>query len=355
VPLAVPLPYCDGDVSDLQGVHFFDDARYNVPGDASAKHTILVMGANHNFFNTIWTPGGWPAGTADDWLTFVQFGPADPWCGTVMGNHRLTPAQQRGTGLAYMAGFFRMYIGGDDFSAIFKGDAPPPPSAQTDEIRVSYHPPDDPAQRRDVNRLLDATNLTTNTLGGDVIENGLRPYDLCGGQPPQPQHCLPSQNTQRQPHTTPSARCSSCRGLSQLRFGWDDSSATYENDLPEGARDVSGYYALQFRASVNFDDTRNPEGNPQDYMVSLTDGAGNTATLLVSDTSSALYYPPGGRMAAPVPKVFLNTIRIPLALFSGVDLTDIRSVTFSLDQDPQQGALLITDLLFADPAPSGSK
>ena len=31
--LNVLLPYCDGDVSDLQGVHFYDDARYNVPGD----------------------------------------------------------------------------------------------------------------------------------------------------------------------------------------------------------------------------------------------------------------------------------------------------------------------------------
>ena len=37
VPLAVVLPYCDGDVSDLQGVHMFDDARYRVEGDLSAE------------------------------------------------------------------------------------------------------------------------------------------------------------------------------------------------------------------------------------------------------------------------------------------------------------------------------
>ena len=35
--LDVLLPYCDGDVSDLQGVHFYDDARYNVPGDHGAE------------------------------------------------------------------------------------------------------------------------------------------------------------------------------------------------------------------------------------------------------------------------------------------------------------------------------
>src|SRR4029077_10708444 len=45
VPIDVVLPYCDGDVSDLQGVHFYDDARYLVPGDLSPKHYLLVMGA----------------------------------------------------------------------------------------------------------------------------------------------------------------------------------------------------------------------------------------------------------------------------------------------------------------------
>ena len=58
VPLEVMLPYCDGDVSDLQGMHFFDDARYKVIGDPSPKGTVTVMGANHNFFNTVWSPGG---------------------------------------------------------------------------------------------------------------------------------------------------------------------------------------------------------------------------------------------------------------------------------------------------------
>ncbi len=66
VPLAVLLPYCDGDVADLQGVHFYDDARYNVPGDSARKHTMLVLGANHNFYNTFWTPSIFAPGSADD-------------------------------------------------------------------------------------------------------------------------------------------------------------------------------------------------------------------------------------------------------------------------------------------------
>ena len=65
------------------------------------------------------------------------------------------------------------------------------------ELFVSYHPPDDPNKRRDVNRLLNAANLTTNTLGGTATETGITPYDLCGGRAPEPQHCLatPPKNT----------------------------------------------------------------------------------------------------------------------------------------------------------------
>src|SRR6185369_5349139 len=81
--LNVLLPYCDGDVSDLQGVHFYDDARYNVPGDQAPKHYELVMGANHNFYNTIWSPSSPFPGAANDWLAFVPGGRSDSQCGTV--------------------------------------------------------------------------------------------------------------------------------------------------------------------------------------------------------------------------------------------------------------------------------
>ncbi len=231
--LGVVLPYCDGDVSDNQGVHFYDDARYNVAGDTGAKHTVQVMGANHNFFNTVWTPGLFPAGTADDWTAFVSGGTGDPQCGTGAGNKRLTSAQQRGVNLAYLSAFMRVYVGGEtQFTPILTGAAPPPASAQTTALNVSYHAPDAAAKRRDVNRLLTAANLTTNTLGGATAQTGLTPHDLCGGNAPQPQHCLPAaQSTARQPHTVPSAR-STLRGLSQLRTGWAGGGATYTNDLP---------------------------------------------------------------------------------------------------------------------------
>ncbi len=342
--LNVLLPYCDGDVSDLQGIHFYDDARYNVPGDQAPKHYELVMGANHDFYNTIWSPSSGVPGATNDWLAFVRGGNNDSHCGKGKTNQRLTEEQQRGTGLAYMSAFFRAYVGGEtQFIPILTGDAPPPPSAQTSNLFVSYHAPDNPQLRLDVNRLLDSTNLTTNTLGAAATQTALTPYDLCGGDAPQPQRCLPGQPNARQPHTTPSAR-SPLRGLSQLITGWNDLTGNYRNDLPAALGNVSGFQALQFRVSVNFTDARNLDGLAQNFRVVLTDASGASSSVRVSDVSGALYFPPGE--TGPVPKIVLNTVRVPLSAFGGVNLRTVRSVQFTFNENAQ-GGVLITDVAFA--------
>jgi len=341
--LNVMLPYCDGDVADLQGVHFYDDARYNVPGDNSPKHYELIMGANHNFFNTIWSPGSsvFP-GAADDWLSFVPGGHSDSHCGSGKTSQRLTEAQQRGTGLAYMSAFFRAYVGGEtQFIPLLTGDAPPPASALNNNLFVSYHAP---ANRRlDVNRLLNDTNLTTNNLGGAAIQTALSPYELCGGDAPQAQRCIAEANNAQQPHTTPSAR-SSLRGLSQLKTGWNDLTGNYRNNIPAAQGNVSGFQAVQFRVSVNFADARNLAGLASDFRVVLTDASGASASVRVSNVSGALYFPPGEVLA--VPKVVLNTVRVPLSAFSGVNLNAVRSVQFTFNER-LQGGILITDVAFA--------
>ena len=341
--LNVMLPYCDGDVADLQGVHFYDDARYNVPGDNAPKHYELVMGANHNFYNTVWTPATSPfPGATNDWLAFVPGGHSDSHCGSGNTSQRLTEAQQRGTGLAYMSAFFRAYVGGEtQFIPILTGDAPPPPSAQTNNLFVSYHAP---ANRRlDVNRLLNDTNLTLNTLGGAATQTGLTPYELCGGAAPQPQRCIPDANNAQQPHTTPSAR-SPLRGLSQLKTGWNNFTGNYRNDVPPALGNVSGFQAIQFRVSVNFADARNLADLAQDFRVVLTDASGASSSVRVSDVSGALYFPPGE--VGPVPKVVLNTVRVPLSAFGGVNLNAVRSVQLTFNER-LQGGVLITDVAFA--------
>jgi hypothetical protein len=352
VPLGVLLPYTDGDVSDLQGVHFYDDARYNVAGDLSPKHTFLVFGACHNFYNTIWSPGGFPAGTDDDALDFA--GIPIFFQGQQI---RLTQDQERATGEVIMGAFFRAYVpnylgaaAAKAFLPFLKGDMPPPPSAQTTGIFSSYQAPGTSQFRRDVNRLLTLGNMTTNTLGGAVVTGGLTNYIIYGGDAPEQAFIQPGEPSGRFPHTVPSAR-SNKRGLSQLDLSWTNTlNAFYENDLPAGSRDESGYYALEFRANVNWTDPKDKTNVPSDFTVTLTDGAGNTASTQVSTWARALFYPPlTGVQPSLLPKDFLDTVRIPLTAFAGVNLTDVRSITFNFDQR-SNGNLLLTDLAFVDPA-----
>ena len=114
VPFATLLPYCDGDVSNLQGAWMYDDARRLTP--AAPRHQILAMGANHNFYNTVWT--------GDDW------GTTGAWCGTQDdGSGRDTPDQQRAHGYGLMASFFRFYVGGEtSFAPLWDGTASWPDS-----------------------------------------------------------------------------------------------------------------------------------------------------------------------------------------------------------------------------------
>ncbi|MEM7586624.1 MAG: hypothetical protein AAF560_24760 [Acidobacteriota bacterium] len=340
VALGVMLPYCDGDVSDLQGVHFYDDARYNVAGDDSFKHTFLMMGANHNFYNTVWTPGLFQAGATDDWPF------SDPHCGPSAAS-RLSAAEQRGAASAYITGFFRRYLTEEtEYMPLLTTGAPEPLSAMGAEVHVSYHAPDQSNMRRDVNRMISSTNLTTNTLGGSVTRSGLSPYRVCGGPSPQPQHCL-SGSTSRQPHTTPSFR-SSMRGLSQLELGWSNTSARWTNQLPSGQRNVSGFAYLQFRAGVDFTDSRNPTGSAQDFSVRLTDGFGVSRTARVGNYANPLFDPPG--TSGAVPKLFLNTVRIPMSAFSGINRSDVRSIEFRFDRR-STGGIMVTDLAFSNVAP----
>ncbi|MFJ2766432.1 hypothetical protein [Streptomyces sp. NPDC087300] len=108
VPSATILPGCDGDVSDLQGEIYVDGTRGVSSGDA-LHSAVYMVGANHNFFNSEWTPGQAKAPAADD---FGSDAP-DPVCspGT---KTRLTATQQQAAGATYIAAAARLFVEGDD-------------------------------------------------------------------------------------------------------------------------------------------------------------------------------------------------------------------------------------------------
>jgi lysophospholipase L1-like esterase len=335
VPLATVVPYCDSEVEEVPGVHYLDDARYSAPGDRAAKYTIVLGGANHNFFNTYWTseffsPGSWDDSVCHDMPT------------------HLDSAQQRAAALAYTAAFFRLHLGGEtQFAAMLRGDDAPPLSAATQDILISRHAPDTPQERRDLNRTLDGSSLALDALGQPITATGLSEYSTCGGGA-SPQHCLPNHRVEQQPHTAGSLR-STRVGLNQIRLAWDLPTASLEYALPAAAANISGFFALQVRAGVDFADPRNPAGAAQDFSIVLIDGSGRQAATTAGLWTKALAYPAGS--GTLLPRVILNAVRVPLFAFGGVDLTDIRRVQFRFDQR-QSGALLMTDFAFTDVAVS---
>ena len=340
IPIMNLAPYCDGDVSDLQGVHFYDDARYPDEADTMPKHNLLFLGANHNYFNTVWTPGLFPAGTADDW-GFVDGSQSDEFCGTSSpGNGRFDPETQRNALLAYSSAFFRVYIGGEDeYAPILTVEDVTPPASATldgDEVFMSYHAPEN--KRVDLNRQDGEGTEDENTVGAPVSQNGLVVYDICGDDFGE-QYCIgggagPSQ----EPHNKNGGVA--VLGLSQLEAQWNSADDWYRNDIPEFMQDFTNFDAVQFRASVNFDTS--PIESPLDFQIELTDGDGVSSTLTVSDYSSALFFPPGD-FGSTLPRTMHNTISIPVADFAGVDLTNIDYVRF-LFNESGSGAILISDL-----------
>jgi len=129
VPTVTVLPYCDGDVFDLQGQRFTDSARDLTANDTSLKSSVMVLGANHNFFNTEWTPGIAQAPSWDDW--YGRRGV----CGSSSPT-RLSAAEQRQVGIAYVAGAVQLFAAdAQELLPLFDGSVVHPPSIGAADVR----------------------------------------------------------------------------------------------------------------------------------------------------------------------------------------------------------------------------
>ncbi|MCA2214109.1 hypothetical protein [Jidongwangia harbinensis] len=128
VPSVTILPGCDGDVSDLQGQVYLDET-VGVSRGRALHSAVFMAGANHNFFNTEWTPGQAVSGTSDD-TEWLEDGPC-----TAGRPLRVTAAQQQKAGATYIAAAARVFVDGDDrVRPLLDGSGVRAPSA--DPVRV---------------------------------------------------------------------------------------------------------------------------------------------------------------------------------------------------------------------------
>ncbi|WP_182880048.1 hypothetical protein [Microbispora sp. H10949] len=326
-PMAVILPYCDGDVSNQQGQHFYDDSRYAVDGDPAFRASLMVMGADHNFFNTEWTPGVAHAPASDDWSNRN-----DPVCGGSAPS-RLTAAEQYAVGTAYIAGFFRLVQGGEQgLLPLFDGSGGTTPSAGRAVVHTVAQAP---AAGR-----LDVAAFTSPSPSTQV--SGAATAVVCAGMLDRsPQSGLPScasaLTTSQAPSWTPATYAGNVASTPVLRFSWSDPTGAVTVPLDKPDQNVSRYDALTFRAAR--DETATGE---VDLAVEVVDKRGASRTFKVSEVSDALTPFPG--TASPLPKTWLRTVRVPLSAFTGVKPQQISEIRIS--GASQKGAVYLADLAF---------
>ncbi|MDT3395530.1 hypothetical protein RKE29_02510 [Streptomyces sp. B1866] len=181
VPSVTILPGCDGDVSDLQGELYLDGTR-GVSRGAALHSAVYMTGANHNFFNSEWTPGQAQAPAEDDFQTGDT---PDAVC-TPGTKTRLTAAQQQAAGSTYIAAAARLFVAGDDrVLPLLDGSGRRAPSA--DPARVLTH-------------AVGGGRTPVVVPDDSVAVTGGR---LCGQVDRDPATaCLPPDGTQASPHFT---------------------------------------------------------------------------------------------------------------------------------------------------------
>jgi hypothetical protein len=328
VAFATVLPYCDGDVFDLEGAFAWERGKADNSAAGFPHIQWSVNSANHDYFNTEWE--------TDD-AVLLNF--ADAHCIVDRSPTRLSTTEQQSIGLGLIGGFLRRYAGGETaFEPLMTGAQTPAsmcPGARpvgpncANAVMTSYVAP--AARRRLLIEPGATSPLAVNALGGTLAATGFFTAKACT---PFNQAGVIDGGT----------GCGSRPNRSstrQLTLAWLG-AATLRADVPAAAANVSGYGALHLRAAANFDDPFNAGVGEQDFLVRLTDTSGATAAVPAASVSAALE-PAAGTTSR---EVVLNDVRIPLSAFAGVDLTALRSVTLEFGGRTRTGSIQLADVAF---------
>ncbi|MFF6987587.1 hypothetical protein [Streptomyces sp. NPDC010273] len=293
VPSATILPGCDGDVSDLQGEVYVDGTR-GVSKGTALHSAVYVEGADHNFFNTEWTPGQAEAPASDDFYDDPD--QRDPVCSPGAAT-RLTADQQHRAGSTYIATAARLFVAGDDRAReLLDGSGRRAPSA--DPARVLTHAV---GANRNAGFLPD----------GQVAVSG---GTLCSAVDPDPAvACLGPDTKGSSPHFA-SWETSKEVGRRAVALHWSatGSKVTVRPGKPVS---LSGDKDLALRVIV----PPNTTGTRLD--VSVTDTAGHRATLGRVRVDGL----PGTERTA---SYWAREVRVPLtaATRAGLDLRHVKSL-----------------------------
>jgi hypothetical protein len=254
-----------------------------------------VVGANHNYFNSEWTPGQAEAPAWDDFGDGEE--QPDPVCSATAAPTRLTADQQHRAGATYIAAAARLFVAGDDrVRPLLDGSGRRAPSA--DPACVLTHAV---GARRNAGFLPD----------GPVKVTGAR---LCSAIDPDPAvACLDPETAGSSPHFAwwETAREAGRRAVA-LKWSQPGTAARVR---PAAPLSLAGDKELALRVFV----PPNTSGTKLD--VSVTDAAGRRVTLGRVQVDGL----PGSDRTA---SYWAREVRVPLAaaVRAGLDLRHVKSL-----------------------------
>lgn len=345
IPMQVILPYCDGDVSNQQGQHMIDDSRYAF-GDDVLRSAVWVMGANHNFFNTRWTPSKYPYSSSDDWSNSTTRR-NDTICGTdpsvAETSIRLSEDAQYAVGTAWMAGWFRMTMGGENqFLPLFDGSGATPSVLDGPDVRSFATAP---ASKRNTLATFEGTSSLVRAYGTATAT----PCASLTGRtvPVSTAYCAVTTGSSASPHWTPASFGGNVPTTAMTKMLWTTDTGEVRVTVPVGKRDQSAYERLSVKIAA---DESVVTGT--DLTLSVKDGSGNTYSSLVSALNPfAVTRFPTSLNSTTLKKLVLSQVNVPVETLAaaGVVVSDIREVSFkaALGADATAtGGVYLSDLAF---------
>ncbi len=294
----------DGDVSNMQGLRTYDRAYPQGMANRQHKTLAIIYGANHNFFNTIWTPA-------------ADLGSPNPWAGASddgFGTNPMSAADQRQAALSTIAAFFRRHLQGfEPYKEVLTGRYEPSP-VQNDRIFWTYQDGD----RIAVDSFEDMpSNPALNSLGG---VNTLTSFATAAET-----HLNSDSTDYTLPVGFPSDTLYNHDTIG-IKLNWA-TPATFDLALQSGGGsfDASAFTHLNVRAGK-----RGATGADVNLIVNVQDSNGTSANF---DMQSEQWDPIPAQYRAN--NAMMTGVRIPLRAFtqfnSGVDLAQLTEINITVN------------------------
>lgn len=307
----------DGDVSSMQGFRTYDRAYPDGAANRKAKTVAWVYGANHNYFNSIWTDT-------------AALGSPNPWGGSkddaqfVTTPHIMSAVAQRQIALTTISAFFRQHLQGHTaYKEIFTGRVKPA-AMENQHVYWTYQD----AVRKAVDNFEQLLlNASQNSLTGAVTAPSFTIFE---------ERLLNNSNSDYPPGLARDTQF--YHDTLGLKLAWT-SPQIYTTHLPAGHRDISMYTHLTFRAAKKV--TGTPTTGPAvNLLVNIEDGEGDTAHWdLRTDQFDLIPHP--YQRSSPANQALLTGVRIPIRNFAehspDLDLTNIVKIVIKTEGSVEIG------------------